>query len=233
MTPITFPDNIDPDRYDHLIVHAAATTAAMTEVDTNWIDRSHRARGWSGCGYNAVILRSGELQHETTGHRTRPYRKVGAHVGGCGPGWNQRSIGITMAGGVKADGHTPENNFTEAQLETLHAYIEAAIAHFGIPVGNVMGHRDLIKQTNAAPKACPCFDVREWLNGEPLETYFNPAPGQRPASKLRVPKVYTVHDGDTLWGIGNTYGIPVAVIRHLNNGHGDTIHPGEKLRLIE
>jgi len=230
---IQFPDVAHS--YDHLIVHAFATPPSMDTADALWVDRLHRRKGWSGCGYNAVILRSGELQHETTGHPTRPYGKTGSHVGGCGPGWNKRSLGISMAGGVKEDGKTPEDNFTPEQYDTLAKYILAATEWFGIPMHNVIGHRDLIKLTASAPKACPCFSVAEFINGNLHDDYrlnFDPDTKARWSrdDKLKVHKTHTVQAGDTLWGISRAFGVPVRTIKELNRLTTDTILVGQRLR---
>lgn len=221
------------NKYDYLIVHAFATPPSLTDVDANWVDRVHRQRGFSGgCGYQAIITRHGELQHELTGHRTRPYAKTGAHVGGCGPGWNARCLGVSLAGGVKEDGRTPENNFTPEQMETLDSYIAWACSEFDIAWENVIGHRDLIKMTNAAPKACPCFSVGDWLRDAPsgLDYGTSPKPPAR-GDKMKVPRTYTVRDGDTLWGIANTYGSSVGTISRLSKLDTTVIQPGQKLRI--
>ncbi|MCP4108619.1 MAG: hypothetical protein GY749_24235 [Desulfobacteraceae bacterium] len=88
-------------RYDHLIVHCTATKANMNEVDAAWVDRVHReVRGWRGCGYHAIITRTGEVQLRDNGYPTRHVTEQGAHVGDCGTGWNRRSFGVSLAGGV-------------------------------------------------------------------------------------------------------------------------------------
>lgn len=225
------------EKYDYLIVHTFATPPSMTDVDAAWVDRMHRQRGWSGCGYHAVILRSGELQHESTGHRTRPYARTGAHVGGCGPGWNNRCLGISMAGGVKEDGRTPDDNYTDDQMETLWSYIEAACDAFAIEPDHVIGHRDLIKMTDAAPKACPCFSVKTWLSSYLSDDFRadfgNQTPDKR-QDKVKVTKTYTVREEDTLWGISNAYGVPLWRLRKLNpTVEHDFIYPGQKLRLLK
>jgi len=235
--PIIFPDNAPLDKYDYLIIHAFATPPSMTEVDALWVDRLHRRKGWSGCGYHAIITRSGELQHVPAGHRTRPYHRTGAHVGGCGAGWNERCIGISMAGGVKEDGRTPEDNFTPQQYITLERYVSAALAHFDIPMRNVIGHRDLIKMTNAAPKACPCFSVRTWIEGAVNDEYrsdYTPTPAAEKDRDrvLRVNKTYVVRKGDTLWGISNALGVPLKTLKKNNSSiDHDLIHEGQRLRI--
>lgn len=230
--------------YDHLIVHCAATPPSL-DVGTDWIDRVHRRQGWSGCGYHVVITRSGEVQWTGTGHRTRPIGQAGSHVGGCGAGWNQRSIGVTLIGGVKEDGKTPEENFTDEQYTSLWQVIEDLCDALGIPRKNVMGHRDLIKITNAAPKACPCFSVTEFLSGWQLKleeydqdriTYdwdrkLRPPP-QR-GEKLVLRNHHVVKQGETLTSISRLTGVPIKDIKRLNNLTSDLIRPNQKLRLLD
>ena len=84
--------------YDHFIVHCTATRADLANVDAAWVDQAHKNQGWSGCGYHAVICRDGTLQVHDAGAPTRPFDKVGSHVGGCGPGCNKRSFGVTLVG---------------------------------------------------------------------------------------------------------------------------------------
>ncbi len=117
---------IDPriSHYDHFIVHCTATKASQKNIDARWVDKVHKKRGWSGCGYHAVITREGELQMYDEDFPTRLVDQKGAHVGGCGPGWNKRSFGVTLAGGLDDD-NNPENNFTKKQFRTLTRLIKA------------------------------------------------------------------------------------------------------------
>lgn len=150
---------------DHIIVHCAATPPD-SDIGAADIDRWHRAKGWWGNGYHYVIRRSGLIESAAAGNRCRPLERAGAHVGGCGRGWNKRSIGICMAGGVDKD-NNPEDNFTPEQYESLRDLIEYLLRIF--PGCKVMGHRDLIKLTGAAPKACPSFDVASWMESVDLD----------------------------------------------------------------
>lgn len=223
------------NKFDHLIVHVSATPPSMSDVDAQWIDRAHRRRGWSGCGYHAVILRDGgHLEDENNGSPyTRAYDRTGAHVGGCGPGWNARSLGVCLIGGVKEDGHTPENNMEPEQFDTLLKFIRWATAEWDIPMDNVMGHRDLIKITGAAPKACPCFSVAEFLTGHQREWAMpiRPRPPIPDSKDLMVPEVYTVKPGDTLWEISKTFGVPLNHICDTNRLSTDMIPVGLEIRL--
>ena len=218
--------------YDHFIVHCTATSADMNNIDAHWVDNVHKNKGWSGCGYHAVICRDGNLQMFDEGFPTRPIDKTGAHVGGCGKGWNKRSFGVTLAGGVDKD-NKPENNFTDEQFDSLFSLIEAfKISHPSPLAIKFMGHRDLIAQTNSASKACPCFDVAEFIESreelfeeEDINEQFNSS------SALKLPESYTVKAGDSLWKIGQLFGVSVDQINRLNHIGGDIIHPGQTIRI--
>jgi N-acetylmuramoyl-L-alanine amidase len=215
---------------DHLIIHCAATPASAN-VDSRDIDRWHRSQGWLGCGYNEVITRSGERQNFKGGYPTRRLDEVPAHVGDCGRGWNQRSIGVCLVGGVNAKG-MPENNFTDKQWRSL----EDAVAEYAgekfekIASKNIMGHRDLIKITGAPYKACPSFSVQEWLTGVKLEDRddqrLDPsstlarnkdAPDQPGLPTPQLAQAYhLIKKGDTLGSISNLHGVPLRTLVSLN-----------------
>ncbi|UXY92553.1 N-acetylmuramoyl-L-alanine amidase [Pseudomonas phage LUZ100] len=153
---------------DTLIIHTAATkaTADIGAVD---IDKWHRARGWLGCGYHFVIRRNGTIESDELGHRCRPLAQAGAHVGDCGPGWNKRSIGICLAGGIDANGKA-ENNYTPEQWKSLEEVVLSLLERFP-SIKTIGGHRDLIRKTGAPPKDCPCFNVKDWFEKEVKPKY--------------------------------------------------------------
>ena len=148
-------------KVDHLVVHCSATKAKSMITATD-IDKWHRARGFLGCGYHYVITRDGTVQSHAKGDRCRPLNMPGAHVGDCGPGWNKRSIGICMVGGLDAEGR-PEDNFTKEQWASLSDLVIQVLTEHPT-ITHIGGHRDLIKATNAPPKACPCFDTYKWFS---------------------------------------------------------------------
>ena len=150
-------------RYDHLVVHCTATPPLADYVDAAWVDRVHRKRGWSMCGYHAVVTRRGIWQDADDDFPARPIGLTGAHVGACGTGWNKRSFGVALAGGVDLQDE-PEDNFTFFQAAVLHRGIRGFLELHPDPGSvTVLGHRDLIALTGAPPKACPSFDLREWM----------------------------------------------------------------------
>ncbi len=153
---------------DHLIIHCSATKAGQNITATD-IDRWHRERGWWGCGYHYVITRDGRVQSAEKGDRCRPLDKAGAHVGDCGPGWNSRSIGICMAGGVGENGKA-ENNFTPEQFAALETLVVDTLKRFP-SITTIGGHRDLIRKTKAPPKDCPSFEVSDWFTTKVLPNH--------------------------------------------------------------
>lgn len=128
-----------------IVVHCAATRPDH-DVGADEIRTWHRQRGWLDIGYHRVIRRNGAIEEG------RPTDRPGAHA----RGFNHISLGICLAGGVAADGKTPEDNFTPEQWVSLELQIREWKRTY--PDAEVLGHRDLPNVN----KACPSFDVRAW-----------------------------------------------------------------------
>lgn len=141
-----------------VVIHCSATPPSRN-VDVEEIRRWHTEdRGWSDVGYHYIIRRDAVVE---TG---RPLGTPGAHV----KGHNAASIGICLAGGVD-ESDAPEANFTVDQMWALRKLLMDIRKDFPA-VTKVLGHRDF----PGVKKACPCFDVREWLwsiNLQPKETF--------------------------------------------------------------
>ncbi|MDH5189418.1 MAG: N-acetylmuramoyl-L-alanine amidase [Rhodospirillaceae bacterium] len=137
-------------KIEKIVVHASATSPSAAHVDAAEIRRWHTAppRNWSDIGYHYVIKRDGVVE------MGRPEDVPGAHVAG----YNRRSIGICMAGGVNEQG-APDANFTRAQYTALNRLLHGLTSKYS--GAEVMGHRDV----PGVAKACPCFDVRAWWGG--------------------------------------------------------------------
>ncbi|AWB77265.1 TPA: N-acetylmuramoyl-L-alanine amidase [Stenotrophomonas maltophilia] len=140
--------SLDPSRVQFIVVHCAATRPSM-DVGVAEIRRWHLQRGFFDIGYHFVIRRDGTVE------KGRNLDVPGAHV----EGYNGRSVGVCMVGGVSEhDVNVPENNFTPAQFDALRKLLgELRRDHF--PHAQIVGHHDLNKG-----KACPSFDVKDWLN---------------------------------------------------------------------
>lgn len=131
-------------KIDYIVIHCSATNP-LHDIGVVEIDSWHRKRGFKKVGYHYVIRRSGAID---TG---RKESEPGAHV----QGYNSRSIGICVVGGVNS-ANEPEANYTPAQYDSLSRLVEQLT--FRYPDAEVLGHRDF----PGVNKACPCFDVREW-----------------------------------------------------------------------
>ena len=142
---------------DFLVVHCSATRATM-DVGVREITQWHIQRGFDTVGYHYVIRRNGELESG------RPESAIGAHV----KAHNANSVGICLVGGVDAH-NKPESNFTQAQFLTLELLLEELKSRY--PQARILGHRDLSPDKNGDGKitsdefikACPSFDIGQWL----------------------------------------------------------------------
>jgi len=141
---------------DYLVVHCTATTSNQ-KVTAEQIDRWHRQRGWLGIGYHYVIRRDGLVEHG------RHPDAIGAHV----EEYNDRSVGIALAGGVGTDGE-PKRNFNQKQLIALHELIEALLHAY--PDALVTGHTNF----SGEHKACPSFDAARWAERQHLPATGSP-----------------------------------------------------------
>lgn len=132
-----------------LTVHCSATKPSV-HVDSKVINRWHIERGFRKIGYHFVIRRDGVVE---TG---RPLTEAGAHVSGHNTG----NIGICLAGGLNETTGKAEDNFTLAQYIALKNLLIDLRKQF--PDAEILGHRDF----PGVAKACPCFDVRGWVERE-------------------------------------------------------------------
>jgi len=131
---------------DYIIIHCAATPPSM-DIGFREIDQWHRARGFLMCGYHFIITREGTVQ---TG---RPLMDPGAHA----RGYNNRSIGICLVGGVsEEDLKVPEDNFTFEQYDSLRVLHKMLSSQF--EGASWIGHNEV------SSKECPSFDVQEWVS---------------------------------------------------------------------
>lgn len=132
-------------RTDFIAVHCSATKASQN-VDETEIRNWHLAKGWKDIGYHVVIPRDGTIQIG------RPIDTVGAQV----EGYNSRSLGVCLVGGLGDDGKAADN-FTDKQRAAL--VVALRFLRLYAPGARIQGHRDF---PNVA-KDCPSFDVRKWL----------------------------------------------------------------------
>lgn len=134
---------------DYLVIHCSATPAKM-DVDVKDIREWHKQRGFHDVGYHYIIKRDGTRQVGRT------VEEIGAHV----VGFNHKSVGVCLVGGMDDLNKKPQDNFTKAQWDCL--YLTLQELHTLYPSAVIVGHRDL-----NAGKACPSFDVSQYLDDKP------------------------------------------------------------------
>lgn len=127
-----------------IILHCAATPEGK-DYTVAQIDAWHRARKFNGIGYHFVIYRDGTV------HPGRPVERAGAHC----TGQNANSIGVCYIGGCAKDGKTPKDTRTAAQRAAMERLVRELMAKY--PGATVHGHNEF------AAKACPSFNVKQWL----------------------------------------------------------------------
>jgi N-acetyl-anhydromuramyl-L-alanine amidase AmpD len=150
-------------RTDLIVLHCSATRASQP-VTAAHIRDWHRARGWSDIGYHRVIRRDGTVE------AGRALDAVGSHVAG----FNARSVGICLVGGLDDRTGAPADTFTPAQWTALRALVTDLVRRY--PDARVTGHRDLspdrdgdgVVGSHEWLKSCPCFDARAWARREGL-----------------------------------------------------------------
>ena len=129
-----------------IVIHCSATPEGR-EVTAEEIDRWHKERGWSGIGYHYVILLDGTVEVG------RPIKKAGAHA----RGHNAASIGICYIGGMNSSYTKPKDTRTKEQKASMVRLVFELKSRYNLNNEQIIGHNEI------SSKACPSFDVREWV----------------------------------------------------------------------
>lgn len=153
-------------KIDEIIIHCSDSPEGRNDKAED-IRRWHKQRGFNDIGYHYVIDLDGTIE------QGRPIEQAGAHC----TGHNRNSIGICYIGGaywrdgvnakgkpIKGkDGKTvlmPKDTRTVAQYDALAKLLKELKEQF--PEATIHGHREF------AAKACPSFDVQQWLSDNNL-----------------------------------------------------------------
>ena len=128
---------------EYIVIHCSATKPSM-DIGLTEIKHWHvNERGWRDVGYHYVIKRNGEVE------LGRNIEDTGAHA----RGYNSKSVGICMVGGMAED-NSIEDNFTDKQWTALLDLTKQTLENY--PDAKVIGHNEISK------KDCPCFNVQKW-----------------------------------------------------------------------
>lgn len=144
----------------YITLHCAATPARM-DIGVREIRQWHLERGFRDVGYHYIIRRDGTLE------RGRDENVTGAHTGG----YNASNLGICLVGGVADDAKTPQNNYTQAQWDTLRELLTDL--HKRYPEAIIMGHNGFPGHES---RGCPCFDWRAYRDALHNEYWADKAP---------------------------------------------------------
>lgn len=139
----------------YIVVHCTATptTTTLESIKHYWKEQ----RGWGDTpGYHYFIKRDGTIV-QLLDEKKNSYG-VYKH--------NSECISIAYVGGIDKDGK-PVDNRSDAQKHAMFDIIVRLTEKY--PKAGVLGHRDF----PGVKKACPCFDVKEWLKN--YEPDFNSA----------------------------------------------------------
>lgn len=141
----------------YLIIHCTATREGR-EVTSDEIRHWHTdpitkgGRGWKQVGYTDVFHLDGSVERMV---RNNEDMTVDAfEITNGAKGYNSVARHIVYAGGVDIKGK-PKDTRTEAQCKALANYVRDF--HRRFPQVRIIGHNEV------APKACPSFDVQQWL----------------------------------------------------------------------
>lgn len=141
-----------------LILHCTATPEGR-EVSSSEIRSWHTnpvckgGRGWKQVGYTDMIHLNGTVERLVDNNEDAevdPWEITNGVVG-----VNSVSRHIVYVGGVSTDGVTPKDTRTKAQLTAMETYVKNF--HRRFPEVHIVGHNEF------ACKACPSFNVQEWL----------------------------------------------------------------------
>lgn len=158
-------------RITRIAVHHTASPTRTTAAE---VDRWHRARGWSGIGYHALIRET--ALGAWCVERGRPEDRAGAHVAGH----NADSLGVAVAGDWSA-GPPP----TPA-LALLGVVCADWCRRYGLRPEAILGHGEHTGASTACPGQTPIpwlrarvaqllelpsgdLETRLWSSLEPIE----------------------------------------------------------------
>ena len=139
-----------------IIIHCSATKEGR-KFSVQSVHNMHLKNGWAGIGYNYYIDLEGNIWEG------RPEDCVGSHT----TDHNSKSIGICYCGGLDKNGK-PKDTRTPLQLAAMIWLCR--LMHKKYPNATFHGHREF------ANKACPCFDVQQWVKTFSLDMPDNGVP---------------------------------------------------------
>lgn len=133
----------------YIVLHCTATHphATVEAIQRYWRDNLK----WKSPGYHYIISANGGVKQ---------LADESAITNGVA-GYNSASIHVSYIGGIDKAGK-PEDTRTPEQIATMKKLVKSLKNKY--PTAIIQGHRDFPR----VAKACPSFDVKEWLLKEGL-----------------------------------------------------------------
>jgi len=140
----------------YIVVHCTATpvTATIESIQRYWREILH----WKNPGYHYIIQRDGAIVNINAEE----------NISNGVAGYNKNAVHISYIGGISDNGK-PFDNRTDLQKLSLYNKLKELAGKY--PGAVILGHRDFSPDKNHDGvleytewiKACPAFDVKEWL----------------------------------------------------------------------
>lgn len=137
----------------YIVIHCTATqpTARVSAIQNYWRNTLH----WKSPGYHYIIEANGNIRQLADE----------AQITNGVAGYNSHSIHVSYIGGIDKSGK-PKDTRTTSQLDAMKQLVISLKRKY--PDAEVLGHRDF----PAVKKACPSFDVADWLKREGIYNTF-------------------------------------------------------------
>ena len=128
----------------YIVLHCTATSPKTTieSIKNYWFN----VKKWKSAGYHYIIEANGNVEELT------PVSEVSNGV----RGHNSESVNLSYIGGVD-ENNNPKDTRTAGQVISTMSLLMRLKEQF--PNAEILGHRDF----EGVNKACPSFDVKEWL----------------------------------------------------------------------
>lgn len=142
------PNNITR-QINRIVLHCTATSqqATVEAIQNYWKNNL----GWKNPGYHFIIGVDG-----TVYMLLHPNK-----VSNGARGYNSDSLHISYIGGINKNTRKPEDTRTKEQKAAMKRLVKQYLRKLGdIPV---IGHNEI------SNKACPSFDVQQWLKDERIK----------------------------------------------------------------
>lgn len=141
----------------YLVIHCTATPEGR-HISSDDIRRWHLSpapvgRGWKQVGYTDMFHVNGVVERLVKNNDDAFVD--GWEITNGAVGVNDRARHIVYVGGLAINGKTAKDTRNVAQMESMKKYVVNFNRRF--PKVKIVGHNEL------AAKACPSFDVPEWL----------------------------------------------------------------------